>query len=260
MSDWDATRYHRISAPQFDWGQRVIARLKPQAGERILDLGCGTGRLTEDIRAAVNGGQVVGLDRSGSMLSVARATPVEDTGRPVAYVQASGDAIPFHNAFGAVFSAATLHWIHDHDAVFASVFDALAPGGRFVAQCGGEGNLHRLLQHAAALMSLPEYQPYFRGWRDPWNFADAPTTARRLERAGFDDVETWLEEAPANLGTADAYAEFISVVCIRHHLERLPLDRRDPFVRTITARAAGDEHPLVLDYRRLNISARKAAR
>ena len=75
MTDWDATRYHRVSEPQFDWGQRVIARLKPAAGERILDLGCGTGRLTQEISAPAAGGpaRVVGLDRSGSMLAVARA-------------------------------------------------------------------------------------------------------------------------------------------------------------------------------------------
>jgi trans-aconitate 2-methyltransferase len=260
MYDWDAARYHRISSPQFDWGQRVIARLKPQAGECILDLGCGTGRLTQEILAAVDGGQVIGLDRSRSMLSVACATPLPDDSRTVLYVQASGEAIPFDNSFDAVFSAATLHWIHDHDAVFASIFAALAPGGRFVAQCGGEGNLDRLLQHAAQLMSLPEYQRHFLGWRDPWNFADAATTAKRLELAGFAEVETWLEDAPTDLGTAPAYAEFISCVCIRHHLERLPLNLREGFVQTITERSARDEHPFVLDYQRLNISAKKAGR
>ena len=75
-TDWDASRYHRVSEPQFDWGQRVIARLKPVAGERILDLGCGTARLTQAIQRASAGGPaaVVGLDRSGSMLAVARAS------------------------------------------------------------------------------------------------------------------------------------------------------------------------------------------
>jgi trans-aconitate 2-methyltransferase len=259
MTDWDATRYHRISAPQFDWGQRVIARLKPRAGERILDLGCGTGRLTTEILGSIDGGQVVGLDRSGSMLSVARASAAPGALRAVSYVQASGVAIPFQGVFDAVFSAATLHWIHDHDAVFGGVFEALVPGGRFVAQCGGEGNLDRLLHHAAYLMATPGYRSYFRDWDEPWTFAGPGTTAERLERAGFDNVETSLEEAPADLGHADAYREFITCVCIRHHLERLPLNLREPFVKEIAERSARDERPFVLDYRRLNISARKAA-
>jgi trans-aconitate 2-methyltransferase len=259
MTDWDATRYHRISEPQFDWGQRVIARLKPRGGERILDLGCGTGRLTQEILGSVDGGQVVGLDLSGSMLSVARASVAPDALRAVSYVQASGAALPFRGVFDAVFSAATLHWIPDHDAAFASVFEALAPGGRFVAQCGGEGNLQRLFQHAAHLMSSPAYQTHFRDWHDPWNFADPRSTAVRLERAGFEDVETSLEEAPVDLGNADAYGEFISCVCIRHHLERLPLNLREPFVTAIAERAARDDRPFVLDYWRLNIGAKKAA-
>ena len=261
MTDWDASRYHRISEPQFDWGVRVIARLNPAAGERILDLGCGTGRLTLEIHDAARNGPglaVVGLDRSGAMLAVARAA-LAQTPQPIAYVQGDGAALPFTDAFDAVFSAATLHWIHDHRSVFRSVFTALRPGGRFVAQCGGQGNLTRMLEHAAVLMASPDYAAYFRDWREPWNFADAESTAARLRAAGFAAVDTWLEEAPVDLVNADVYAEFVSCVCIRHHLERLPLDLRQPFARDLTAASARDTPPFVLDYWRLNIDARKAA-
>jgi trans-aconitate 2-methyltransferase len=264
MADWDATRYHRVSEPQFDWGQRVIARLRPAAGERILDLGCGTGRLTHEIIATTADGtprQIVGLDRSGSMLAVARATASdEERTREVriGYVQGDGAALPFGGAFDAVFSAATLHWIHDHRAVFASVFAALRPGGRFVAQCGGAGNLRHMLEHASALMGLPRYAPYFRSWREPWNFAGTAATSERLHEAGFREARVSLEEAPVDLANPDAYVEFVSVVCIRHHLECLPLELRQPFARELTDRAGRDDPPFVLDYWRLNIDARKA--
>jgi trans-aconitate 2-methyltransferase len=259
MADWDAARYHRISSPQFDWGQRVIERLKPASGERILDLGCGTGRLTREIAAATNGARVVGLDRSGAMIAVARASLEMDRDPRVMYVQASGVALPFGGVFDAVFSAATLHWIHDHAAVFASVFDALARGGRFVAQCGGTGNLDRLLEHAARLMVSPAYEVYFRDWAEPWHFADPRTSAERLRKAGFVDVETWLEEAPVDLGTPAAFGEFVSCVCVRNHLDRLPLSLRGPFVDELTQAAARDSPPLTLDYWRLNMDARKSA-
>jgi trans-aconitate 2-methyltransferase len=261
LSDWDATRYHRVSEPQFDWGQRVIARLKPCGGERILDLGCGTGRLTLEIVKTAGGApppQVVGLDRSGAMLAVARAGD-DRAGSSVDYVQGDGAALPFAGAFDAVFSAATLHWIHDHPAVFHGVATALAPGGRFIAQCGGRGNLRRMLDHAATLMSAPPYAEHFAGWRDPWNFSDADVTATRLKAAGLTGVETWLEDAPVDLETPERYAEFVACVCIRHHLERLPLRLRDPFTHDLTARAAADAPALTLDYCRLNIDARKPA-
>ena len=259
MSDWDATRYHRVSEPQFDWGQRVIARLKPRAGERILDLGCGTGRLTHEIARAAGEGpppRVVGLDRSGAMLAVARG----DSGAaPVGYVQGDGAALPFAAAFDAVFSAATLHWIHDHAAVFRSVAIALDAGGRFVAQCGGHGNLQHMLDHATDLMGSAPYRDYFEGWRDPWNFAAADTTAARLEASGLTVIDTWLEAAPVYLETAEKYADFVSCVCIRHHLERLPGQLRAPFTEALTERSAADPTPFTLDYWRLNIDARKPA-
>lgn len=259
MTDWDASSYHRVSAPQFDWGQRVIARLAPRPHERILDLGCGTGRLTGEIRQRLRGGRVVGLDRSKSMLTVAR-TSQHAAGPPaIRYVQGDGAALPFAGAFDAVFSAATLHWIHDHPAVFASVFAALRPGGRMVAQCGGAANLGRLLARAAVLMQAPDFARFFEGWADPWYFADPGATARRLQAAGFVDIETSLAEAPADLGSAEGFAEFIAVVCIRHHLERLPEDRRGPFTCALTDASRGDTPPFVLDYQRLNIAARKPA-
>jgi SAM-dependent methyltransferase len=261
VTDWDATRYHRVSEPQFDWGQRVIARLRPAAGERILDVGCGTGRLTREIITAAGNGsaaRVIGLDRSGSMLAVARADAAVSAW-PIGYVQADGAALPFAGAFDAIFSAATLHWIHDHAAVFRSVSAALVPSGRFIAQCGGKGNLQHMLEHAGALMASPRYRDHFAGWRDPWNFADAETTAARLTAAGLTGIQTWLEEAPVDLETAEKYADFVSCVCIRHHLDRLPPQLRGPFTEDLTTSAAADARPFTLDYWRLNIDARKPA-
>jgi trans-aconitate 2-methyltransferase len=259
MAEWDASRYHRISGPQFDWGQRVIARLQPGPGEWILDLGCGTGRLTQEIGASAPGVRVVGLDRSGAMLVVAcEAAGAGARVRPL-YVQGDGTALPFLGVFDAVFSAATLHWIRDHAAVFASVFDVLRPGGRFVAQGGGSGNLARLLERVRVLMHAPGYAPYFRAWEDSWYFAGPDETVERLKTAGFGAIDTSLEPAPVELPTDAAYAEFISCVCIREHLARLPLPLREPFASELTAMAARDSPPFRLDYWRLNVAARRGA-
>ena len=191
MSDWDAAKYHRISDPQLAWGRAVAGRLAPVVGERILDLGCGTGRLTEEI-ARTPGITVVGLDRSAAMLRQASArgqTPV--VGLPT-YVLGDGADLPFVNAFDAIFSAATFHWIPDHDQLFRSLHAALKPRGRVVAQCGGAGNLARLHARARSLMESPEYEPHFSAWRDFNHFENVPDTEDRLARAGFEDIQVSL--------------------------------------------------------------------
>ena len=257
MSDWDAAKYHRISDPQLAWGRAVAARLAPAAGERILDVGCGTGRLTEEI-AQTPGITVVGLDRSAAMLRQACTrgqTPV--VGLPT-YVLADGADLPFANAFDAIFSAATLHWIPDHDRLFRSLNTALKPGGRVVAQCGGARNLDRLYGRARALMKLPEYGRYFSDWRDFNHFENVPATEDRLARAAFQDIDVSLEASPVTFERPEQFSEFVSAVCFRHHLDRLPADDRDRFMQRVSDQALHDDPPLTLDYWRLNIRARKA--
>lgn len=266
--DWDAQRYHRLSDPQLVWGRQVLEKLSPQPGERILDLGCGSGRLTAELLERIGAGHVVGLDQSAAMLAEAvryrrehpPMTPLHDAATApshLTFVRADGGALPFADAFDAVVSNATLHWILDHDAAFGSVCRALAPGGRFIAQCGGFGNLQGLLERTRRLMGDSAWAPAFDGWTEPWLFATVPDTMVRLEQAGFTAVEVTIHDAPTPLPDRATYEDFVACVCLRHHLARLPGDRRAAFVGALGEQAAADPHPFTLDYRRLNITARK---
>jgi SAM-dependent methyltransferase len=267
--DWDAERYHRLSNPQLGWGRRVLERLSPGPGECILDLGCGTGRLTAELFTSIGDGVVVGVDRSAAMLSEAagknvwhqRPHPIEQNGLPsrVFLVRADGTHLPFADVFDAVLSTATFHWILDHDMLFASIYRALVPNGRLVAQCGGKGNLARLLARADALAAHAPFAPYFEGWRDPWLFADIPTTIARLDNAGFRAIDVFLEEAPTTLPDRRTFRDFVSTVCVRHHVALLPADLAGRFLDELTDAAAADDPAFTLDYWRLNILARKPA-
>jgi trans-aconitate methyltransferase len=267
MADWDAERYHRLSNPQLGWGRRVLERLSPRAGERILDLGCGTGRLTAELVQAIGEGTIVAVDRSETMLRQAAAQDALGPHRvgddrlasDVHFVRADGTHLPFADAFDAVLSTATFHWIHDHNALFASIYRALLPGGRLVAQCGGGPNLKRLIDRADALAQTAPFRRYFDGWTDPWLFADVATTIHRLHQASFTAVDVFLEEAPTTLPDRETFQEFLATVCVREHLARVPDADRPAFLHVLADQAADDDPAFTLDYWRLNIVARKPA-
>ena len=258
MTDWNAARYHEISTPQQAWGRRVLERLPLEGSERVLDIGCGSGRLTAEIADRVPAGRVVGVDPSAAMVEKASAW-LRDRAPQTTVVRADAVALPFRRAFDAVFSGATFHWIHDHAALFRSIVTALRPGGRLAAQCGGGPNLSLLYSRAGRLMRDPRFARYFEEWSEPTYFADVETTRRRLVGAGFTEVEVSLESAPTVFDAPDDFREFIANVCLRHHGSRLPRAEWQSFLRELTVAAAGDTPPLTLDYWRLNIAGRRPA-
>jgi trans-aconitate 2-methyltransferase len=258
MSDWNAERYHNLSAPQQAWGRRVLERLPLAGDELVLDLGCGTGRLTEELQRRLPTGRVIGADRSDAMIEAAAMWLCEHAPRAVV-VQADGAALPFRRVFDAVFSGATFHWILDHGALFRSIVTALKPGGRLVAQCGGAGNLALLRRRADRLRAAPPFAFFFEDWTEPWYYADVESTKRSIEAAGFVDINVWLEKAPTTFAGADDFRDFVATVCVRPHLDQLPSRERTQFLAELTMAAAEDSPAFTLDYWRLNIDARRPA-
>lgn len=258
MTDWNAQSYHDLSSPQQAWARQVLDRLPLSGTEHVLDLGCGTGRVTEAIHQRLPAGRLVGLDRSEAMIRTA-APWLRAHAPGVALVQADGAALPFRRAFDAVFSTATFHWIPDHGALFRSIITALRPRGRLVAQCGGGPNLATLRARADQIAKDSAFAHFFEGWVEPWNYADVESTTRRLSAAGFVEVEVSLEAAPTTFAGADAFQDFIATVCVRPHLSRLPARQQKIFLAELTLLASGDPTPFTLDYWRLNLSGTRPA-
>jgi trans-aconitate 2-methyltransferase len=255
MKDWDAASYHRLSEPQFAWGLDVLARIDLRGDERALDVGCGTGRLTLELIRRLPSGSVVALDHSAAMAKEANATLETRLQRRATLVRSDAAALPFASRFDLVFSTATFHWVPDHERLFASLFTALAPRGRLVAQCGGGPNLARLYERADALMLSQEFAPHFTDWRRPWNFANAETTMRRLDAAGFANATASTRPAPVSFPDASSYSAFIRTVCIRPHLSLLPAALHERFIDALAAGAATDSPAFTLDYWRLDMAA-----
>src|SRR5579884_3922100 len=225
--DWDAATYDRVSDPQFGWALEQLERLPLAGDEVVLDAGCGSGRVTAELVSRVPAGRVYGVDVAPSMAEHAR----EALGSQATILCQDLVELRLPEPVDAVFSNATFHWIHEHDALFAALFAALKPGGRLVAQCGGRGNIDAFRQAAEEVAAEPRFAPHFQGWQRPWNYAGPEETAERLERAGFKDVKTWLE--PKRVLPE---REFVRTVCLIRHLDPLPPGERDAFLDRVIER------------------------
>jgi trans-aconitate 2-methyltransferase len=256
--EWDATVYHRVSNPHVAWGSRVLERLPLRGDETVLDAGCGTGRLTEALLERLPRGRVIGVDRSRNMLERAAEHLAPKYGERIELKE--GDLLErvVDEPVDAIFSTATFHWIDDHAALFRTLNDQLLPGGRLVAQCGGGPNLAQLRERIDRIAQNEPFRSAFADWRGPWRFATPDETARQLAAAGFTEIETGLEYAPATMESPETYREFLRTVILHPYLERLPREEdRETLLDRLTAMATDDQPALTFDYWRLNMQARR---
>ena len=197
---WNAGRYAENASFVPDLGMEVVKRLSPQPGQRILDLGCGDGALTERIMQL--GGDVLGVDASPEMVAAAQQRGV--TARVI-----DGHQLPFDHEFDAVFSNAALHWMLDPQAVLAGVKRALKPGGRFVAEFGGHGNVAAI---CTALIASLQFRGISSKGRHPWYFPTTQEYTHLLQTVGFrvDSVELIPRPTPLPKGMASWLDTFAS--------------------------------------------------
>ena len=174
--NWDAELYEARHSFVWQFGQGVLELLKPQPGEAILDLGCGTGQLTNEI--AASGAKVTGLDASTEMIGQARQNYPG-----LRFMLSDAAAMPFEGEFDAIFSNAALHWMLEKERVASAMARALKPGGRLVAELGGTGNTRRIVEawkailpHYCDFLTLPS-KTYFPSIRE---------YSEVLENAGFE--------------------------------------------------------------------------
>jgi trans-aconitate 2-methyltransferase len=242
---WDARTYDKASEPQQEWATDVLARVEGIAPDaRVLDVGCGTGRVTEALLELVPRGRVLALDASADMVELARRRLGD---RADVWRQDALD-LDLDEPVDAIVSTATLHWVTDHDRLWPRLAGALRPGGRLEVQCGGQGNIDRVREVIEAVAR--ELAPELAGW-SPWVFAGPQETERRLDQAGFTAIRCWLQDRPTRPEDVDA---FVRTSILPAHLARLPADRRERFAAAVVARVR-----LPLDYVRLNLSAVRAA-
>lgn len=245
---WSSDRYETNARFVSDLGAGVFDWLDPRTGERILDLGCGDGALTQRLVAA--GAEVVGTDFSADMVAGARALGLD------ARVE-DGHALGFDREFDAVFSNAALHWMTRPDAVIAGVARALKPGGRFVAEFGGHGNVAAIRVALAAVIERLTGQVNAPG--GIWYFPSCAEHRARLAAGGFAVDRIELIPRPTPIPTDMAgWLETLAAPVLGSVPEALRAQVRDKAVALLRPALCDSDGNWTADYIRVRFEARLA--
>jgi trans-aconitate methyltransferase len=250
-TEWDAKLYEAKHEFVWKYGSDVVSLLDPRAGERILDLGCGTGHLTAQI--AESGAHVTGVDRSAEMVAAARLKYPN-----LKFEISDARNLTFRDEFDAVFSNATLHWIHEPELVLQGVWRALRQGGRFVAELGGKGNI-RVMQDAFDV-ALGELGLARAGEVQPWYYPSVSEYSTLAEKNGLEVRHIALFDRPT--GLADGAAGMRNWINMfgADYLAKAGAARREEFlgrVEEILRPKLFRDGQWWADYRRLRLAAYK---
>jgi trans-aconitate methyltransferase len=247
--NWNTELYEARHAFVWQFGQGVVDLLEPQPGQRILDVGCGTGQLTD--RIAQSGAQVIGLDASLEMIGQARQNYPN-----IQFVLEDAAKMRYEEEFDSVFSNAALHWMLDPDAVAQAIARALKRGGKFTAEFGGKGNIAEI--EAALDEVLPAYYEGRSRVRKTY-FPSIAEYAAVLERAGLETRVAMLFDRPTPLEGEDGLANWLRQFSW-YNFEALPAANREKALAEVVENVRGVLYRhggWSADYRRLRLGASK---
>ncbi len=245
---WNSSLYDQKHSFVYKYGEDLLGLLAPKVGERILDVGCGTGHLTAQI--AASGATVIGLDSSAAMIEKAHAAYPN-----LAFQQADATAFSFAEAFDAIFSNAALHWVLQAEAAVQCMAQALRRGGRFVMECGGKGNIANILTALKqAMMELNQGE-----MEQIWVFHSISEYTTLLEKHGLEVDQAFLFDRPTKLEGEDGMLNWLRMFgTVR--TQKLTDERREQVFARATEKLRDVQYingHWYADYRRLRIVAHK---
>ena len=269
MTEWNASEYARLSALQAAMAEEVLTLLRPRlrGDERVLDVGCGNGKVTREIAALVPRGSVVGVDASAKMIDFSRESIWEsDAGdgrtapRNLSFEVCDARHLPFHNEFDLVVSFNALHWIAEREQPLAlrGICAALKMNGeaqlRLVAR-GARKSLENVIEETAL---SPRWKKYFVGHHDPYLHISPEEYAALAEQCGLRVMRIEMKDHAWDFGSPESFAAFGTVTFVEWS-QHVPEPERSEFVAAALARyreVAGDDH--TFRYYQMDVTARRA--
>jgi trans-aconitate methyltransferase len=247
---WNSNLYDEKHAFVSKYGEDVIELLNPQHGERILDVGCGTGDLARQIRES--GAEVIGIDSSSEMVHAAKKK------YPSLHFEVqSAENIHFKDPFDAVFSNATLHWVPDAEKTVQSIYQSLKPNGRFIAEFGGKGNVSIIIE--ALKDRLLHYGFYEQANKTVWYFPSLSEYTSLLEANGFRVVFAAHFDRPTELKDQNGIQDWLRMFAASYfqnmHLETVRMITKD--VEEQIRSTQYQNGKWYADYKRLRVKAIK---
>lgn len=238
---WNAADYAANSVVQQAWARELIARLQLRGDERILDVGCGDGKVTAEIATVVRRGAVVGTDASVEMIAFARKTFPAKKNSNLEFQVMDARKIKFAGRFDLVFSNAALHWVDDHERFLRGAAAVLKPGGRLIVSCGGQGNAHEVFLALRPELRSQRWREFFRKMPAPYFFYAPADYEKWLPKSGFRINTLRLAPKDATYPGADGFAAWLRTTWIPY-VQRVPAAVSEEFIAAVTRRYLA-KHP-----------------
>lgn len=229
---WDARDYRESSSAQLQWARELLSTLQLSGKERILDIGCGDGKITAEIAKRLSKGSVLGIDSSEEMISFSTENFPQDEYRNLDFKLADARTLPFDSEFDVIFSNATLHWVIDHVNVLKGIKNSLKPGGRILLQMGGRGNASALFTTLDSILEEDRWGKYFRGFSFPYGFYGVDEYRMWLKQAGLKEKRIELIPKDMTQKKKDGLASWIRTTWLPY-TQRVPEALRDDFIQEI---------------------------
>jgi trans-aconitate 2-methyltransferase len=255
---WDARTYDKVSTNvQLQWGRKLLEKRRWIGDEIVMDAGAGSGNLTKILSDRVLNGQIYAVDVDLNMIQQAKINLSNCSN--VQVIHSSMDDVKLPTKVDVIFSNAALHWILDHQRIFSYFWQLLKPNGELLIECGGHGNLEKILSIFFKIIQSDQFKGSFANWKKSWYFPRPDDTERLLQQIGFRDIQVYLSEQTMIYPDRESFMLFVKTVIMKPFLDHLGDTKKDQFFKAFVSQMEQHQSKTdwVLDYVRLYIFARK---